>query len=111
MIGAWLGIQGVRDVGMEVADTHQKPPKIIMTGLYARLRHPQYFGWILAHVGCTFLFTALYSLVFTPALVALIYLICRKEEVELAKDFGEEYVRYKQSVPMLFPRVYVNKKV
>ncbi len=102
-IGAWFGIEGVREVGMEVADTHQKPAKIIISGIYGRLRHPQYFGWILAHIGCTFLFTALYSLIFTPILVILIYLICSKEEVELVREFGDDYKHYQKSVPMLFP--------
>ncbi len=106
-VGAWFGIQGVRAVGMEVSDTHQKPEKIITTGLYGHLRHPQYLGWILAHIGCTFLFTAFYSLLFTSLLIVLIYLTCRKEEVELVRDFGDEYVQYQKSVPMLYPRFNV----
>ncbi len=110
VVGAWFGIQGVRAVGMEVADTHQKPEKIITTGLYGRLRHPQYLGWILAHVGCTFLFTANNSLLFTPILIILIYLLCRKEEVELVHEFGEKYVRYQKIVPMLFPHILKFKK-
>jgi protein-S-isoprenylcysteine O-methyltransferase Ste14 len=45
----------------------------------------------------------LYSLLAT-LIVALIYFISRKEEDELASEFGEEYVGYKKKVPMLLPR-------
>jgi len=38
-------------------------------------------------------------------MVALIYLISRKEEKELIREFGREYEDYKKKVPMLIPRL------
>jgi protein-S-isoprenylcysteine O-methyltransferase Ste14 len=104
MVGAWFGIEGVRETGMELAETHCSPKKILNTGIYSIVRHPQYYGWILAHIGISILLSVWYSVLFTPVLIALIYLISKKEEDELVKEFGKEYVDYKREVPMLIPR-------
>lgn len=103
-VGAWFGIEGARTVGMEVAETHCSPKKIVTTGVYSIVRHPQYFGWILAHIGITILLSVWYSMLFTPVLLALIYLMSKKEEEELFKEFGNEYKEYQKDVPMLIPR-------
>jgi len=103
-VGAWFGIEGLRTTGMEVAETHCLPKKIVTTGPYSIVRHPQYFGWILAHVGISVLLSVWYSMLFTPLLLLLIYLISRKEEEELTREFGREYKDYQKKVPMLIPR-------
>jgi protein-S-isoprenylcysteine O-methyltransferase Ste14 len=103
-VGAWFGIDGVRGTGMEVAETHCTPDEIVTDGAYSIVRHPQYFGWILAHVGISVLLSAWYSTLFTPILVAFVYLISRKEEYELIREFGEEYEDYQRKVPMLIPK-------
>ena len=103
VVGAWLGIKGVAETTLKVAETH-RPDKVVKTGVYSIVRHPQYLGGLLAHIGISFLLSALYSLLATPLIVALIYFISRKEEDELASEFGEEYVGYKKKVPMLLPR-------
>jgi protein-S-isoprenylcysteine O-methyltransferase Ste14 len=103
VVGAWFGIKGVAETTLKVAETH-RPDKVVTTGVYSIVRHPQYLGGLLAHVGFSFLLSALYSLLATPLIVTLIYFISRKEEGELAKEFGEEYAGYKKKVPMLLPR-------
>jgi protein-S-isoprenylcysteine O-methyltransferase Ste14 len=103
VVGAWFGIKGVAETTLKVAETH-RPDKVVTTGVYSIVRHPQYLGGLLAHVGFSFLLSALYSLLATPLIAALIYLISRKEEDELAKEFGEEYIGYTKKVPMLLPR-------
>jgi protein-S-isoprenylcysteine O-methyltransferase Ste14 len=77
----------------------------IWAGAYSIVRHPQYFGWILAHIGMSVLFSVSYSMLFTPILLALIYLISKKEEEELIREFGNEYEDYKKNVLMLMPRL------
>jgi protein-S-isoprenylcysteine O-methyltransferase Ste14 len=104
VVGAWFGIEGVRETGMELAETHCSPKKILNTGIYSTLRHPQYFGWILAHIGISILLSVWYSILSTPVIIALIYLISKKEEDELIKEFGKEYEDYQKQVPMLIPR-------
>jgi protein-S-isoprenylcysteine O-methyltransferase Ste14 len=102
--GAWLGIMGLRAVGMETADTHEPPSRLRTDGVYGMVRHPQYLGWALAHVGASVLLSASWSLLFTPAVLAIIYAISRAEEVDLLDTFGNEYREYSSRVPMLLPR-------
>ena len=104
ILGAWLGIIGVKATTLEVAETH-KTDKIITTGIYSIIRHPQYFGAILAHVGICFLLSSFYSLIFTPLVVFYNYITSWKEEKELIKEFGKEYEDYKKKVPMFIPKL------
>jgi protein-S-isoprenylcysteine O-methyltransferase Ste14 len=101
-IGAWLGIEGVKETTIRVAETH-RTEKIITSGVYSIARHPQYLGGLLAHVGISFLLSAAYSLLSTPLMALLVYLISRKEEKELIKEFGKEYEDYRKKVSMFSP--------
>jgi protein-S-isoprenylcysteine O-methyltransferase Ste14 len=100
--GAWLGIKGVTDIGLEASETH-RPTHIITTGVYSRIRHPQYLGAMLSHIGITFLVSGFYSLLVTPLVIVINSLLCWKEEKELLREFGDAYLQYKKQVPMFFP--------
>ena len=102
-VGVWLGIEGVQKTTLKVAETH-RAEKIVTSGVYSIIRHPQYVGGLLAHVGASFLLSAWYSLLLTPLMIVLVYVISKKEEEELIKEFGKEYENYKKKVPMLIPR-------
>ena len=102
--GAWFGIKGVILTSVKVAETH-RTDKIITKGVYSIVRHPQYLGGILAHIGASFLLSGMYSLLATPLVIALIYIISWKEENELTKEFGKDYEDYKKRVPMLIPAI------
>ena len=109
IVGAWFGIKGVIHTSLKVAETH-RAERIVTTGVYSIVRHPQYLGGILAHIGVSFLLSGMYSLLVTPLVIALIYTISWKEENELTKEFGQEYADYKRKVPMLIPEVYHHKE-
>jgi len=102
--GSWLGIKGVKETTLKVAETH-RTENIVTVGIYSIVRHPQYLGGLLAHAGISFLLSAGYSVLLTPLTVLLIYLISKKEEEELIKEFGKKYEAYKKKVPMLIPRL------
>jgi protein-S-isoprenylcysteine O-methyltransferase Ste14 len=104
VFGAWIAIRGIEATGLEVSETHCTPKRLETTGAYSIVRHPQYSGWILAHAGMSILFSAWYSLLFTPILIGLIYLISKKEEEDLTNEFGKEYKEYQKKVPMLIPK-------
>jgi len=103
IVGAWLGIEGVRETTLRTAETH-RPERIATRGVYSIVRHPQYLGGLIAHVGISFLLSAGYCLLSTPLMATIIYLISWKEEKELLKEFGKEYEDYLKKVPMLIPR-------
>lgn len=104
LIGAFFGIKGVMQTTLKVAEMH-RTKKIITKGVYTIVRHPQYLGAILAHIGFSFLFSALYSLLITPIVIAIVYMISWKEEKELIREFDGKYENYKKKVPMLIPKI------
>ncbi|UCD00713.1 MAG: isoprenylcysteine carboxylmethyltransferase family protein [Promethearchaeota archaeon] len=104
IIGAWFGIGSVKETTLKVAETH-RAEKIVSTGLYSVIRHPQYFGGILAHIGISIILSSLLSLITTPMVILLNYLISWKEEKELVKEFGKDYEDYKKKVPMFIPKL------
>jgi protein-S-isoprenylcysteine O-methyltransferase Ste14 len=93
--GAWLGIRGVADIGLEASETH-KSTQIITTGIYSRIRHPQYLGAMLSHIGITFLISGFYSLLVTPLVIAINWLLCWKEEKELVRELGHLVKKFVQ---------------
>ena len=107
--GAWFGVKGVIHTSLKVAETH-RAERIVTTGVYSSVRHPQYFGGLLAHIGFSFLFSGMYSLLVTPLVIAVVYIISWKEEKELIKEFGQEYEDYKSRVPMLIPKFIPRKR-
>lgn len=109
LLGALFGNKGVQQTTIKVAETH-RTEKIVTTGVYSIIRHPQYFGGLLAHIGITFLLSAEYSLLVTPVIIKLVYLISKKEEKELIKEFDKKYKNYKKKVPMFIPRIHVKQK-
>ncbi|MCK4381607.1 MAG: isoprenylcysteine carboxylmethyltransferase family protein [Candidatus Lokiarchaeota archaeon] len=104
LIGVWFGVGGVKKTTLKVAETH-RAEKVVSSGFYSVIRHPQYFGGILAHIGITFLFSSFFSLITTPIVIILNFLISWKEEKELIKEFGNEYEDYKKKVPMFIPKL------
>ena len=82
------------------------PPKLITTGLYAYVRNPMILGLFTFMLGLGVLFGSLSLIfIFTPLFVVLNLLYLKAvEEKEMEKKFGEEYLEYKQKVPMFIPR-------
>ncbi len=108
VMGAWFGIKGVIEISLKVAETH-RTKRIVTSGVYSIVRHPQYFAGILAHIGFSFLLSGMKSLLATPLVIAVVYFISWKEENELSKEFGQEYEDYQTEVPMLIPKVIIRK--
>ncbi|MHA2236090.1 MAG: methyltransferase family protein, partial [Candidatus Thorarchaeota archaeon] len=102
--GAYLGVKGVSAMGLKAAETH-RVEQVISTGVYSKVRHPQYLGAIAAHIGASVLLSGYYSLLVTPLVILLNYILSWKEEKELIKEFGDAYLEYKQNVPMMFPKL------
>jgi protein-S-isoprenylcysteine O-methyltransferase Ste14 len=83
----------------------KKNQKLAMNGPYAWTRNPLYLGsslmgagfavaggrWILA-LACVVLFAGIY------------WPVIRREEDYLRREFGEDYIKYAQQVPLFLPR-------
>jgi protein-S-isoprenylcysteine O-methyltransferase Ste14 len=87
------------------------PQKLVVGGLYSQTRNPMVLGWIIMLFGVGILLSSI-SLVaiFTPLFTLLNVLYLKTiEEREMEKKFGEEYLKYKQRVPMFIPRLRKHK--
>ena len=82
-----------------------------MTGPYAHVRHPQYVGFILIMAGFLFQWPTLITLVMFPILVYMYVKLARREEREVAAEFGDEYRRYAAHTPGFIPNLGVSPKV
>ncbi len=82
------------------------PPSLVATGIYSRIRNPMVLGWIIMLFGVGLLLDSIsLTFIFTPLFLLLNILYLKTvEEKEMEKKFGQEYVKYKESVPMFFPR-------
>ncbi|OIP11649.1 MAG: isoprenylcysteine carboxyl methyltransferase [Rhodocyclales bacterium CG17_big_fil_post_rev_8_21_14_2_50_68_7] len=90
--------------GWRVLYAAQVSGRLAMTGPYARLRHPQYVGFIAIMAGFLFQWPTLVTLVMFPILVAVYVRLARQEEAEAAARFGEEWTRYALRTPAFLPR-------
>ncbi|MBA7666493.1 hypothetical protein ES703_74574 [subsurface metagenome] len=86
------------------------PPKLVTTGPYSYIRNPMLSGVFILMFGFGILFRSI-SLVFifTPLFILFNFLELKSiEEPELEKRLGKDYLEYKKSVPMFFPRFKKN---
>lgn len=83
----------------------QRNHSLATTGLYARLRHPQYVGFILIMLGFLLQWPTLLTLLMFPVLVTMYVRLARQEERDALVEFGEVYARYAARVPAFFPRL------
>jgi len=83
----------------------QRERRLATTGPYARVRHPQYAGFVLIMFGFLLQWPTLVTLVMFPILVLMYVRLALREEREALASFGEEYRRYMARTPALFPRL------
>jgi protein-S-isoprenylcysteine O-methyltransferase Ste14 len=79
--------------------------KLVTTGIYAHVRHPQYLGFLLLTLGMNILWVTISTLLLWPILAIMYYRLAKKEDKELEEKFGEEYRKYERTIPMLIPRI------
>jgi protein-S-isoprenylcysteine O-methyltransferase Ste14 len=83
----------------------QRRHALATTGPYAHVRHPQYVGFILIMFGFLLQWPTILTLAMFPVLVTMYVVLTRREEREVAGEFGEAYWRYAARVPRFIPRL------
>ena len=83
----------------------QRAHRLATTGAYARVRHPQYIGFVLIMTGFLLQWPTLVTIVMYPILVVMYALLGKREEREMLAQFGDEYRRYRQAVPAFIPKL------
>ena len=88
----------------------QKAHTLAITGPYARVRHPQYDGFIIIMLGFLLQWPTLITLIMFPILVFMYVRLARREEREVLLEFGETYRRYMLSTPAFFPQLKATRR-
>jgi protein-S-isoprenylcysteine O-methyltransferase Ste14 len=96
--GAVLGIIGWRQI-------YRGKGELVCTGLYRRIRHPQYTGFFLFLVGSIVNWPTLITMVMLPVLLVVYYRLAKQEEADALAQFGDEYRGYQATSGMFWPKV------
>ena len=83
----------------------QRTRRLAISGPYARVRHPQYIGFVLIMFGFLLQWPTLVTLAMFPILVYMYVRLARREERDALAEFGEQYRSYMRSVPAFFPEL------
>lgn len=78
---------------------------LIQNGLYQFVRHPIYFGVLLAAIAWLLIFPGIYILIYAIGLFFLFDIKARREEVWLVERFPD-YRDYQRRVKKLIPAIY-----
>lgn len=77
---------------------------LVKEGPYAYVRHPQYSGLFLIMIGMLIQWPTIITALMFPVLVFVYYRLAKREELEMLKQFGDEYREYMERVPMFIPK-------
>ncbi len=81
----------------------QRARTLASTGAYARIRHPQYVGFVLIMIGFLFQWPTLVTLTMFPVLVFMYVRLAQREERDALAEFGDTYRAYMRTVPAFIP--------
>ncbi len=82
-------------------------PKVVAEDVYALLRHPMYFAYIIGYIALIQLTMSLISIIPLAIAVILLNNIAAYEEKELAKILGQEYIDYMKKVHRWLPNLLI----
>ena len=81
----------------------QRQHTLATTGPYAKIRHPQYAGFVIIMFGFLLQWPTIVTTAMFPILVYMYVRLARSEEREALAEFGDEYKAYAKCVPSFFP--------
>jgi protein-S-isoprenylcysteine O-methyltransferase Ste14 len=91
-----------RHGGVSRGKSFANTTRLVDTGIYAVVRHPQYLGGILSIFLTTLLWYPHWLFGVLGILgTVVVYLSTREEEIKLVRQFGDDYLSYMQRVPQL----------
>jgi len=101
LIGALLIIKGWVTIHKAISTEE----RLVTDSIYGVVRHPQYLGLLLFTLGWLIHWPTIIGAAMWPLLALLYYRLAKREDRELESVFGEEYRRYRETVPMFIPKI------
>ena len=83
----------------------QRRRQLATAGPYARLRHPQYVGFVLIMFGFLVQWPTLVTLAMFPVLVTMYVSLALREEREAEQEFGAPWREYAANTPRFIPHL------
>ena len=103
ILGIWIIASGWEKV-------YHAEGKLVTDGIYAHVRHPQYTGIFVITLAFMIQWPTLPTLILWPFVIAMYVKLARREERDMLEEFGDEYRRYMQRVPMFVPSIVDRRK-
>lgn len=82
---------------------HRAEDHLVTGGPYAYVRHPQYSGLFIVMIAMLIQWPTIITALMFPVLVYVYYRLSRREEKDVIKVFGSEYMEYMRKTPMFVP--------
>ena len=108
-----LGLSGVfgilpiiefrRKGKVEKGEIYMKTQKIVKTGIFSIIRHPQYFAGILISLAFAFISQHWVVIILFAPVIPVTQLDALSANIDLLEKFGDEYEQYMFEVPGLNP--------
>ncbi len=111
ILGALLVIFGWKEIFRKYWSQERSQGQLVTHGIYRYIRHPQYTGFLLVTLGMIFEWATLPLLIMWLVLVVVYYRLARKEEADMALEFGPKYGEYRQRTGMFLPRLLVGRRL
>lgn len=86
---------------------HGGDGELVTGGIYRRVRHPQYSGFMMMIVGFLIQWPTIITLAMAPSLLIMYSKLAKKEEKVMITSFGEKYLKYREQVPAFIPKLRV----
>ncbi|HEX3075614.1 MAG TPA: isoprenylcysteine carboxylmethyltransferase family protein [Lachnospiraceae bacterium] len=77
--------------------------KLVTTGIYRFIRHPQYTGLLILSLGMIIEWATLPLLIMFPIMVVMYVRLAIREERDMITEFGEEYREYMKGTKRFIP--------
>ncbi len=104
-LGSVLMVTGLALMGAGWWQIHRARGELVTSGLYARVRHPQYVGLFLLTFGMLVQWPTMATLIMWPVLVVTYVRLARREEREALERFGRAYAEYLRVTPPFWPKL------
>jgi protein-S-isoprenylcysteine O-methyltransferase Ste14 len=83
---------------------------MVTSGMYARMRHPQYTGIFIITLGFMIQWPTLATLILWPFVIWMYVRLARREEAQMLAKFPDEYRAYMARTPMFIPRMFAPRR-
>lgn len=96
---------GIALVAIGWAQVYDARHALKTSGIYRRLRHPQYLGLIVVVLALNIQWPTIPTLLMAPVLIVMYVRQARREDRELEARHGSAFENYRRQVPAFLPRL------